>query len=113
MDIRLLTENDLPAFPTTVTALHFGSLSLTEEPCGSAFEALMQREQRDRRAQRYARYEAVRTLHDQGRSIRQIARTLGVSLKTVQNHVSRILDKLQAADRTQAALRARGIDTST
>jgi DNA-binding CsgD family transcriptional regulator len=27
----------------------------------------------------------------------------------VQNHVSRILDKLQAADRTQAALRARGI----
>jgi DNA-binding NarL/FixJ family response regulator len=33
----------------------------------------------------------------------------GVSLKTAQNHVSRILDKLQAADRTQAALRARGI----
>jgi DNA-binding NarL/FixJ family response regulator len=27
----------------------------------------------------------------------------------VQNHVSRILDKLQAADRTQAAFRARGI----
>jgi fructokinase len=45
---RLLTENDLPAFPTNVTALHFGSLSLTQEPCGSAFEALMQREQRDR-----------------------------------------------------------------
>ena len=42
-------------------------------------------------------------------SNRQIARSLGVSLKTVQNHVSRILDKLQAADRTQAALRARGI----
>jgi DNA-binding NarL/FixJ family response regulator len=32
-----------------------------------------------------------------------------LSHKTVQNHVSRILDKLQAADRTQAALRARGI----
>jgi DNA-binding NarL/FixJ family response regulator len=26
----------------------------------------------------------------------------------VQNYVSRILDKLQVADRTQAALRARG-----
>jgi fructokinase len=44
----MLTEIDLPAFPTNVTALHFGSLSLAEEPCGSAFEALMQREQRDR-----------------------------------------------------------------
>lgn len=46
---------------------------------------------------------------DDGASNRQIARALGVSLKTVQNHVSRILDKLQAGDRTQAALRARGI----
>ena len=41
-------------------------------------------------------------------SNQQIARSLGISLKTVQNHVSRILDKLQAADRTQAALRVRG-----
>ena len=45
----------------------------------------------------------------EGASNQKIARSLGISLKTVQNHVSRILDKLQAADRTQAALRARGI----
>jgi len=45
----------------------------------------------------------------EGASNHQIARALGISLKTVQNHVSRILDKLQAADRTQAAFRARGI----
>jgi fructokinase len=45
---RMLSEADLPAFPRTVTALHFGSFSLAEEPCGTAFEALMQREQRDR-----------------------------------------------------------------
>ena len=44
-----------------------------------------------------------------GANNRQIARSLGISLKTVQNHVSRILDKLQAADRTQVALRAKGI----
>jgi len=44
-----------------------------------------------------------------GASNAQIARTLGLSLKTVQNHVSRILDKLHAADRTEAALRARGL----
>ena len=42
-----------------------------------------------------------------GASNAQIARTLGLSLKTVQNYVSRILDKLQVTDRTQAALRGR------
>jgi DNA-binding NarL/FixJ family response regulator len=39
-----------------------------------------------------------------GRSNAQIARTLGLSVKTVQNYVSRMLDKLQVSDRTQAAL---------
>ncbi|CAH1195600.1 Transcriptional regulatory protein DegU [Paenibacillus plantiphilus] len=36
-----------------------------------------------------------------------IARKLGLSLKTVRNHVSNILSKLQAADRTQAVIIAR------
>lgn len=36
-----------------------------------------------------------------------IARKLGLSLKTVRNHVSNILSKLQAADRTQAIIIAR------
>jgi DNA-binding NarL/FixJ family response regulator len=44
----------------------------------------------------------------EGASNAQIARALGLSLKTVQNYVSRVLEKLQVADRTQAALRARG-----
>ena len=54
-----------------------------------------------------ARERRVLDLLAEGSSNRQIARDLGLSLKTVQNHVSRILDKLQAADRTQAVLRAR------
>ncbi len=56
-----------------------------------------------------AREREILDLLSEGASNQQIARSLGISLKTVQNHVSRILDKLQAADRTQAALRARGI----
>jgi DNA-binding NarL/FixJ family response regulator len=48
----------------------------------------------------------VLTLIAEGSSNAQIARTLGLSVKTVQNYVSRILDKLQLADRTQAALHA-------
>lgn len=43
-----------------------------------------------------------------GRSNPEIARELGVGLKTVQNHVSHVLAKLQVRDRTQAALRMRG-----
>jgi DNA-binding NarL/FixJ family response regulator len=42
-----------------------------------------------------------------GESNARIARSLGLSVKTVQNNVSRILDKLQVSDRTQAALKAR------
>jgi DNA-binding NarL/FixJ family response regulator len=44
-----------------------------------------------------------------GRSNAEIARDLGLSVKTVQNHVSRVLAKLQVRDRTQAALRMRGL----
>ena len=43
----------------------------------------------------------------EGSNNKQIARSLGLSLKTVQNYVARILDKLQVSDRTQAALEAR------
>jgi len=44
-----------------------------------------------------------------GRSNAEIAREIGISLKTVQNHVSHVLAKLQVRDRTQAALRMRGL----
>jgi DNA-binding NarL/FixJ family response regulator len=49
----------------------------------------------------------VLTLIADGAGNAAIARTLGLSLKTVQNYVSRILDKLQVADRAQAAQRMR------
>ncbi len=51
----------------------------------------------------------VLTLVADGRSNPEIARELGVSVKTVQNHVSNVLAKLQVRDRTQAALRVRGL----
>jgi DNA-binding NarL/FixJ family response regulator len=49
----------------------------------------------------------VLTLIAQGRDNQAIADRLFLSLKTVRNHVSNIFAKLQVADRTQAAVRAR------
>ena len=51
----------------------------------------------------------VMALIARGASNPEIARELGLSLKTVQNHVSHVLAKLQVRDRTQAALRMRGL----
>ncbi|MDQ3412234.1 MAG: response regulator transcription factor [Chloroflexota bacterium] len=50
---------------------------------------------------------AVLRLLAAGQSNKEIARELGLAEGTVKNHVSTILDKLQAANRTQAALAAR------
>ncbi len=49
----------------------------------------------------------VLSLVAQGRSNPEIARMLGVSGKTVRNHVSNLFTKLQVADRSQAIVRAR------
>jgi DNA-binding NarL/FixJ family response regulator len=56
-----------------------------------------------------SRESEVLALVADGRSNSEIAAELGISLKTVQNHVSRVLAKLQVRDRTQAALRMRGL----
>jgi DNA-binding NarL/FixJ family response regulator len=65
---------------------------------------------RNRYAQDLTEREAeVLALVADGRSNSEIARELGVSLKTVQNHVSHVLAKMQLKDRTQAALRMRGL----
>jgi DNA-binding NarL/FixJ family response regulator len=53
------------------------------------------------------REEEVLSLVAQGKTNQEISRQLYVSLKTVRNHVSNILLKLQLADRAQAVIRAR------
>jgi DNA-binding NarL/FixJ family response regulator len=54
----------------------------------------------------------VLVLIARGLSNAQIAEALSISLKTVRNHASNIYNKLQVADRLQAALRARAAGLS-
>jgi fructokinase len=41
---RMIAAADLPDLPASVAALHFAGVSLVQEPCGSAYEALIGRE---------------------------------------------------------------------
>ncbi len=45
---RMLSPDDLPPLPASVTALFFGGISLVGDPCGAAYEALMLREAKQR-----------------------------------------------------------------
>jgi DNA-binding NarL/FixJ family response regulator len=54
-----------------------------------------------------AREREILSLIADGQTNPEIAEKLVISMKTVRNHVSNIFSKLQVADRTQAALRAR------
>ena len=49
----------------------------------------------------------ILTLIAQGKNNNDVAQTISVNVKTVQNHVSNILNKLQVTDRAQAILRAK------
>ena len=53
------------------------------------------------------REQDVLRLIAEGQSNAAIAARLGLSIKTVQNHISNIFSKLQVADRAQAIVRAR------
>jgi DNA-binding NarL/FixJ family response regulator len=54
-----------------------------------------------------ARETEVLDLISRGMTNQEMAAHFGVSLKTVQNHVSNVLAKLHVVDRTQAAIRGR------
>ncbi|MVO88159.1 hypothetical protein GPA10_26220 [Streptomyces sp. p1417] len=60
-----------------------------------------------------ARERGVLRLLALGLSNRLIARELGISEKTVKNHLSSIYLKIGATDRTQAALYAQYVDLAS
>jgi DNA-binding NarL/FixJ family response regulator len=73
----------------------FARLRTTEQPATTGIAALTPQERR------------VLDHVSAGMTNRQIARQCGIAEKTVKNHVSAILRKLEFSSRTQAALYAR------
>ncbi|WP_309122623.1 response regulator transcription factor [Paenibacillus sp.] len=72
-------------------ALYFDSMKATKKPMlEEAFPSLTEREQ------------DILELICSGLPNEEIARRINVSIKTVRNHVSNVLNKLQAEDRAQA-----------
>jgi fructokinase len=45
---RMLEKRDLPKLPKSITALHFGSISLIPEPCGTTYETLLKKARKSR-----------------------------------------------------------------
>jgi fructokinase len=45
---RMLLKSDIPKLPKSMTALHFGSISLIPEPCGSTYETLLKKASKTR-----------------------------------------------------------------
>lgn len=93
--IQVVVGGEAIFSPSVATRLIAFFGNLRPEALPQAFPELTERERE------------ILDLLAQGRSNPEIARQLSLSVKTVANHVSNILGKLQLADRAQAMLRAR------
>jgi DNA-binding NarL/FixJ family response regulator len=93
--IKAVAQGEAIFSPAIATRLMDYFSATQTSPQAGAFPDLTDREQE------------ILALIARGRSNAEIAEELTISLKTVRNHASNIFNKLQVADRTQAALRAR------
>lgn len=99
----LLKDVDERDLHEAVRAAHAGRMIVASGAAADLVDGL-ERDERERALTERER-EVLGTL-GAGTSNREIARRLGLSEKTVKNHVSSILAKLGLGDRTQAALYA-------
>jgi DNA-binding NarL/FixJ family response regulator len=93
--IKAVAQGEAIFSPAIATRLMDYFAGTQTSPHADAFPDLTERERE------------ILALIARGRSNAEIADELTISLKTVRNHASNIFNKLQVADRTQAALRAR------
>ncbi|MCI3926955.1 response regulator transcription factor [Paenibacillus sp. TRM 82003] len=103
----LLKDAEPEALIRSIRSCLSGGLSLQEDVAAKVIPRLLRsREERTVDASITPRELAVLRLVGEGRSNREIAEELGLSVGTVKNHVSQIMDKLELRDRTQLAIYA-------
>ncbi|WP_043263757.1 response regulator transcription factor [Streptomyces sp. CT34] len=95
---------DPDALAGAIRSIHAGHVLLQPEVAGALLSQEDNNGGQGRGTSLTDREREVLGLIADGRSNREIARTLVLSEKTVKTHVSNILMKLDLADRTQAAL---------
>jgi len=100
----LYKDVDPDALVRAIRAVHDGHLLLAPEAAGTLLRAVSASAPNRGLDALTGREREVLAELAQGRSNREIARTLHVSEKTVKAHVSSVLAKLGVQDRTQAAL---------
>ena len=100
----LYKDVDPDALVRAIRAVHDGHLLLAPEAAGTLLRAVPADAPSRGLDALTSREREVLAELAQGRSNREIARTLHVSEKTVKAHVSSVLAKLGVQDRTQAAL---------
>ena len=107
-------DGSLDDVVATVESVGRGETIVSPKLAASLFQRLA--EQRRRREARNAaaagsdltlRERQILALVGQGMTNKEIARTLGIELATVKNHVHHVLEKLKVSRRGQAAARAR------
>lgn len=112
----LYKDVDPVALVRAIRSVHDGNLVLAPDAAGALSTrgpGADERVTRQRASALTGREQQVLRLLARGSSNREIARSLGVSEKTVKTHVSAVLSKLGVQDRTQAAVYAvrHGLDS--
>lgn len=104
----LLKNGDTSALITSVKSAFAGGLSLEAQIAAKVVPALLgqQEDKNQPDPSLTPRERAILSCIGEGLSNREIAERLALSIGTVKNHTSQILDKLQLRDRTQLAIYA-------
>ena len=107
-------DGSLTDVVATVESVGRGETIVSPRLAASLFKRLAAQRRReevvvsDAASELTSRERRILSLIEQGLANKEIARSLGIELATVKNHVHHVLEKLQVSRRGQAAARARG-----
>jgi two-component system, NarL family, nitrate/nitrite response regulator NarL len=113
IDGYVTRDGSLSDVVATVESVGRGEPIVSPRLAASLFQHLAGRRRRDdrdnssRTPELTSRERQILGLVEQGMANKEIARTLGIELATVKNHVHHVLEKLEVSRRGQAAARAR------